>query len=170
MKFSDYYRSFLIFKIMLMLIFTFIISCKNENNLPTNYDGFAILKTTRLAHDGMGLYTFILLTTIENEIDFRNEIPKSSVTFLFTESKDFLEYKRELNRKGWDTNSDLILVKVKYQILNPDWKDEVIYETISISLDGKNLPINDIQFKFPTDKNGENLYKVQNIEFIKKIN
>lgn len=155
---------------IILFIFTFVLSCKNENKLPTNYEGFAILKTKRLAHDGMGLYTFILLPQIENEKDFGNQVPSQSITFLFTESKDFLEYKRQLNRKGWDTNENLILVKVTYQLLNSEWIDEVTTNTFSILLDGKEYPINDYAFDFPTDKNGENLYHLQHIELIKKIN
>lgn len=163
-------------KLIIFIISFFIInSCKKEFEIPFQYEGYAILQTKDLIDDGVDLYTFTLLpklnkVNINEKINFDRQLSNKSVSFLLPPHEEFLLYKLELNKKKWNNDEDLILVKVDYEMLNPKWMEYVKIKSKKISVENKDYKIEDYDFYNLVNNKGESLYKIKNIEYIKKIN
>lgn len=153
----------------------FLNSCKKEFQLPINYNGFAILQTKDLPDDGVNLYTFYLLPKLEKKhpekkINYDRLLVDKSITFIFTQGTHYLKYKRELYKRDWQHDEDLILVKLNYNILIPEWKEYTKISSKKITIENKDYTIEDYDFYNLVNNKGEALYKINNIEYIKKIN
>lgn len=163
-------------KLIIFIISFFIISgCKKEFEIPFQYDGYAILQTKDLLDDGVDLYSFTLLPklnkdNIKEKLNFDRQLSNKSVSFLLPQHEEFLLYKLELNKTSWNNDEDLILVKVSYEMLNPKWMEYVKIESKKITIENKDYRIEDCNFYNLVSNKGEALYKINNLEYIKKIN
>ncbi|MGV0755917.1 hypothetical protein ACTS95_01615 [Empedobacter brevis] len=154
-------------KILYILFpFIFLYSCHSKRDIKNDYEGFAILKFKTLENDGVDDFTFFLF---ENNKKFSNqEIPLQSITFPFPQNKKYLVYKLEINKRKFKEN-DLILVKINYNLLT---KNPLEFTKKSVQpLYYRNKKNNIINYSFYNiiDNNGDNLFEIKEIKFIKKL-
>lgn len=139
------------------------------------YSGYAILQIKKLPDDSVYDYTFYpflnqKLESINDELDFNIVIPEKSITFVFPPNDNFLEYGIELREKGWNRDEYLILVKVDFELVSEDWMAYINIEPKLIPYNGKEIEVENYNFNNLVDRKGNNLYKINNVEFLKKLN
>lgn len=148
------------FTILILTVITICHNCKNEDKIPLQYVvGYAILKTKDLPYDGGDYYTFYLLPKQKKGSKVTVDSDKS-ITFIFTQGNEFIEYKRNINEKGWINDGDLILVKVDYEMLTSDWMEYIATNSTSININGKEYKIRDYVFSNLVDNKGNDLYRI----------
>lgn len=163
---------------LLFLILIFLIGCKKQKKIevPIHYVGYAILQTRDLPDDGGDLFTFYFLPDLKGnylskETNLNREISDKSITFIFPQGNEYTEYKIKLNETGWNkTNEDLILVKLNYNLLVPDWKDYTDIRSKRIKINGEEFEIEDYDFLNMANNKGQLLYKINGLEYLEKIN
>jgi len=161
--------------ICLVMVLTVFYSCKKDFEIPFQYDGYAILQTESLPDDGVDLYTFYFLPNVneklsKDKINYNRQLMDKSITFPLSQSTRYLKYKRELNGRDWDQNEDLILVKVSYSMLVPDWKMYIDIRSKKITIENKDYLVDDYDLGINANSNGKSLAEINNIELIRKIN
>lgn len=151
--------------LIIFCLFIFFNNCNSNKNIKKKYDGFAILKFKTLENDGVDDFTFFLFDDSKNGIQ---QIPTQSITFPFPQNKEFINYKIEIKKRKWK-EGDLILVKINYSILNEEYLEFSIKSFHPFYFNGKENNIINYSFYNVIDNNGNDLFSIKEIKFIKKL-
>lgn len=162
----------------LFLTLIMLISCNKEIDIqiPAHYEGYALLQTKNLPDDGADLFTFYFLPYLkENHLfektSFNQEVSNKAITFIFPQGNEYTDFKIRLITTGWDeTDEDLILVKLSYNMLVSDWGKYTNVTPRILKINDEVFEIEDYDFYSMADNNGHLLYKINDLEYIKKIN
>ena len=151
--------------LIIFCLFIFFNNCNSNKNIKKNYDGFAILKFKTLENDGVDDFTFFLFDDSKSGIQ---QIPTQSITFPFPQNKEFINYKIEIKKRKWK-EGDLILVKINYSILNEEYLEFSKKSFHPFYFNGKENNIINYSFYNVIDNNGNDLFSIKEIKFIKKL-
>jgi len=152
--------------LILLLTFIFIFNCSSEKEVKNNYNGFALLKFKSLANDGVDDFTFFLFS--KNKKFDSEQIPSQSITFPFPQNKSYLDYKVEIKKRGWK-EGDLILVKINYSITAKTPLDFAKEGIQYFHYRNRKNEIFNYSFYNLVDNNGDDLFEIKQIEFIRKL-
>lgn len=161
--------------IALLLLIPISIGCKKEFELPLYYNGYALLQTEGTGIDGVVLFTIYPLPTLNDEIirskiNYSKFLKDKSLTIITTPNEPYLEVRQELFEKKWREINDVILIKIDYEILETYWKHYTNTEINEIKIENEVHKIDNIVFNSQVNSIGKNLYKLNDLKIIRKLN
>lgn len=158
-----------------LLLISISSRCKKEFELPSYYNGYALLQTEGTGIDGVILFTIYPLPNLNNElikskINYSKFLKDKSLTLITTPIEPYLEVRQELFDKKWIEINDVILIKIDYEISETYWKQYTNTKINKIKIENEVYKIENVVFNSQVNSIGKYLYKVNNLKIIRKLN